>query len=80
MILKKLIALINTILNNKIMGEIAEDMSDGTCCQLCGQYFANPRDEGYLFTHEYPVVFWDCWDELTNEEKELYIRAKVETL
>ena len=28
------------------MGEIADDMFDGSCCTFCGQYFKHPeRDE-----------------------------------
>jgi hypothetical protein len=61
------------------MGEIAEDMADGTCCQLCGQYFESGKcnEEGIpiCYTHGFPVVCWDCWDELTKEEKEMYHKA-----
>lgn len=41
------------------MGEIAEDMIDGTCCELCGCYFES--QEGGLYTHEHPAVCWECW-------------------
>jgi len=37
------------------MGEIAEDMTDGTSCALCGVYFTE--------THDYPVLCKDCWRE-----------------
>jgi hypothetical protein len=60
------------------MGQIAEDMSDGTCCELCGQYFQDNNDS--LYTHGYPVTCWDCWRGLDKKEKQLYQRAKVETI
>lgn len=41
---------------------IAEDMVDGSCCSLCGQYFEDKNDGGVLFTHGYPVYCWDCWE------------------
>lgn len=47
------------------MGEIAEDMIDGTCCSTCGCYFKDPGDES-LFTHGYPVECWDCWTKKSN--------------
>lgn len=36
------------------MGEIAEDMIEGACCSICGQYF---EDE-----HGYPVACEECFD------------------
>ena len=49
------------------MGEIAENMIDGTCCSLCGQYFQHPKeskDRGAIgtYTHGYPVACKDCWE------------------
>lgn len=48
------------------MGEIAEDMIDGSCCSECGQYFKHPMidEKGEsigIYVHEYPVLCWDCW-------------------
>ncbi|MDD4970734.1 MAG: hypothetical protein PHT07_15010 [Paludibacter sp.] len=49
------------------MGEIAEDMLDGSCCSLCGQYFEHPQKDLETFrsvgiyVHEYPVACWACW-------------------
>lgn len=60
------------------MGQIAEDMTDGSCCELCGQYFKDPKS-GDIYTHEHPVVCWDCWDELSKEERKDYVRARVKT-
>lgn len=62
------------------MGQIAEDMVDGTCCQLCGQYFQDPKKEEYVYTHGYPVVCRECWSDLTQEEKKHYQRANVTTV
>jgi len=41
---------------------IAQDMIDGLCCQLCGVYFEEE--------HGYPVVCEDCYNSLTDKEKE----------
>lgn len=60
------------------MGEIAEDMIDGTCCELCGCYFES--QEGGLYTHEHPAVCWECWMDLTREEQKVHVRADVKTL
>jgi hypothetical protein len=53
-------------------------MIDGSCCQLCGQYFEDPDGPG-IYVHDYPVICWDCWDDLTNEEKRDYQKAIVKT-
>jgi len=42
------------------MGQIAEDMVDGTCCQRCGMYFEDKANPDELPTHDYPVVCKDC--------------------
>lgn len=60
------------------MGEIAEDMIDGTACELCGQYFIDKDDT--LYTHGYPVVCWSCWDDLDKKEKRVHTKADVQTL
>ena len=48
------------------MGEVAEDMLDGSCCSICGQYFQSDRtdDDGepMIHSHGYPVVCKGCWD------------------
>jgi hypothetical protein len=59
------------------MGEIADDMIDGTSCSLCGCYF---EKQDSLFIHGYPVVCWDCWDDLTKDEREMYQKAETKTL
>ena len=61
------------------MGEISEDMLDGSCCELCGQYFRHPDYDDSIYVHENPVVCWDCWRELSKQERKLYQKAKVET-
>jgi len=57
------------------MGEIAEDMLDGNCCALCGQYFQDPNDKDVIYTHGYPVACKDCWEPDCGYEK-----AKAETI
>ena len=43
------------------MGEVSEDILDGTVCSLCGQYFQDPKDKHKCFTHGYPVVCKKCY-------------------
>ena len=43
------------------MGEIAEDMLDGTTCSICGGYFQDPDDEDTVYTHGYPVACGECF-------------------
>ncbi len=59
------------------MGQIAEDMLDGSCCQLCGQYFKHPK--AGIYVHDEEVVCFDCWKDLTEEEKKLHKKADVKT-
>ena len=43
------------------MGEVADDMIDGSSCSLCGCYFKDPDSkEDKLYTHGYPVACKDC--------------------
>ena len=56
------------------MGQIADDMIEGRCCALCGQYFKNPK-KNEIYEHGYPVTCWDCWEEDCG-----YQRAEVKTL
>jgi len=62
------------------MGEIAEDIVDGTSCSLCGTYFV--KKNGSAYTHGYPVVCNGCWSDLNVDEKEIHIRQEkgIETL
>lgn len=43
------------------MGEIADDMIDGTSCSVCGMYFKDPDEKDTLFTHGYPVACKQCF-------------------
>lgn len=55
------------------MGEMAEDIIDGSCCALCGCYFIGESKEEYknesnpegnsILSHGYPVACKDCWEE-----------------
>lgn len=67
------------------MGEIAEDMYDGTMCSDCGMYFQDPYNEDNLYTHDYPVICWDCWDSYSLKKRQQaikngYQRALVKTV
>lgn len=56
------------------MGEIAEDVFGGTVCELCLCYFRGEKKDT-LHTHGYPVVCWDCWQDLTKKQRTQYQRA-----
>ena len=43
------------------MSEVAEDMTDGTMCSICGIYFEDPDNPDTLYTHGYPVACKDCF-------------------
>ena len=63
------------------MGDIAEDMINGTCCDFCGQYFKDTKSKhDELFTHGFPVVCWDCWNNIDKRDKKHFIRANMPTL
>lgn len=54
------------------MGEIAEDMMDGICCELCGQYFEHSKKKKNgepigIYVHDYPATCWECWEHLKNK-------------
>ena len=44
------------------MGELANDMIDGCCCSICGEYFVE-EDGETMYEHGYPVACKQCWDE-----------------
>lgn len=48
------------------MGEIADDIINGECCALCGQYFVDPKLDGngfkQVYEHGYPVACFSCWE------------------
>ena len=60
------------------MGEHADDILDGSCCQFCGCYFKH-SEKGGIYVHEHPVVCLDCWDDLKPKEKKNYIKAERDT-
>lgn len=62
------------------MGEIADDMVDGTTCSLCGCFFQDPEHPDNLYSHGYPVVCWECWKDLSQDERKEYQRALVPTI
>lgn len=49
------------------MGEIADQMVNGSCCDLCLTPFIKNNKE---YEHGHPATCKDCWSTLTNEEKE----------
>lgn len=44
------------------MGQVAEDMINGTCCSVCGSLFVEKKDPNVLFEHGYPVACNICYD------------------
>jgi len=57
------------------MRQIAEDIIDGSCCELCCCYFVDKKEN--LYSHGYPVVCDDCWKDLTKDEKKLHQRQQM---
>jgi len=49
------------------MGQIAEDMTEGRCCQICGVYFEEE--------HGYPVLCETCYDLLNENDKKGYSKS-----
>lgn len=62
------------------MGEIADDMVEGRTCCLCGMFFLDPEKENTVYEHGYPAVCWDCWSELTWQQRKKHQKALVKTL
>ena len=48
------------IKNMMAMGELAEDIEDGVCCQLCGTYF--DEEEGF------PTICDNCLENRDDDE------------
>ena len=46
------------------MGEMANDIINGACCALCGQYFIkrNRRGQSFGYEHGYPVACQECYE------------------
>lgn len=61
------------------MGEIANDMINGVCCSLCGQYFKDPNEKNTAYEHGYPVVCGECWEDLDYLDQETHQKAEVIT-
>ena len=51
------------------VGELAEDMEDGSCCGMCAVYFKE--------THGYPVLCKQCWREADALERAMWQRARI---
>lgn len=62
------------------MGEIADQMINGSACELCLMPFEDPEKKGHIYEHGYPVVCHDCWQGLTYEDKQQYQKAEVKTI
>jgi hypothetical protein len=57
------------------MGEMAEDILDGSACAICGCYFKHPKIDPKtnesigIYSHGYPVACDDCWSAGCGYEK-----------
>lgn len=49
------------------MGEMADDLVDGTTCSWCGAFFVD--ENGNIYTHGYPVVCKQCFHTATKKEQ-----------
>lgn len=49
------------------MGEIADQIINGECCELCMTYFDK--------AHGYPVACPSCWSELSPEDKKKHQKS-----
>lgn len=54
------------------MGEIADQIVEGSQCSHCGVNFKN--------AHGYPVLCDFCWDELPESERENFSKAESEEI
>ena len=54
------------------MGELADDLMEGRCCEWCGIYFEAD--------HGYPVICRGCFAEATPEERNGVQRATINEL
>lgn len=70
------------------MGQIADDMIDGTTCCVCGTFFVDQppgehRDDSKevsLFTHGFPAACFSCWRGMSKRERNNHQRALRPTL
>jgi hydrogenase maturation factor HypF (carbamoyltransferase family) len=60
------------------MGQIAEDMADGSTCSDCGMYFQDPKKKNFVFTHDYPVICKECWETYSEKEKKDALKAGLQ--
>lgn len=66
------------------MGEMADDILDGTVYDMCGAFFAATDDDemnGEAGTsHGHPATCWDCWKRMSKSERKDHRRATVPTI
>lgn len=55
------------------MGQIAEDILDGSMCDICNCYFEHPS--GGIYVHDHPATCEDCWRELDDSEKQEHTKC-----
>lgn len=57
------------------MGDIADDMINGSSCSQCGMYFHDPQKPETLVEHGYPVVCYHCWNKMSKNERTNFQKA-----
>lgn len=62
------------------MGEIADQVIDGSCCELCLTPFSDPGNALAPYSHGYPVVCEMCYSQLTPQDKKHHQKAHAPTL
>lgn len=60
------------------MGDMADDMIDGSACSLCGMYFQDRKRLDLIWTHGYPVLCKECWDQQSPEDRKGSERAGLQ--
>lgn len=45
------------------MGEYADKIINGECCELCMMPYVHKKDKETVYQHGYPAVCNDCWDD-----------------
>ncbi len=61
------------------MGEIADDIVEGRCCDICGMYFAGDQPNT-MHEHGHPATCRECWRDLSKAEKKYHQKAQRDTI
>lgn len=59
-----------------MMGQIADDITNGTLCSQCGVFFYDEKENP--FEHGFPVLCWSCYDDGDKESRAGIPRSEYE--